>query len=288
MASLAVSISVNAQSLPFLNIPSDPENLGVGSSSVARCADAFAVDNNAASAALSDMKGDFAVTYGSWSPKNSKDALANLGGFLRFDRLAVGFSAKYMLEQPYDLFDINGAPDGSFTPIEFSAGLGVSYRIVDGLSAGVTARFASSSLAEGYNASVFCADIALMYRKGGLGLGLSIDNLGTPADYGNGASPIPSLVRAGASYSISGFTGSAQAAYLFAGSFMASAGAEYAVKDILFLRAGYQYGSGAAAIPSHASVGLGLKFVGIRINATYLLGSEAIGGSMMFGLGYGF
>lgn len=60
------------------------------------------------------------------------------------------------------------------------------------------------------------------------------------------------------------------------------------VSGIAFLRAGYHYGTQDKGLPSFASAGLGLKFAGVELNAAYLFASEALGGTMTFGLGYSF
>lgn len=60
------------------------------------------------------------------------------------------------------------------------------------------------------------------------------------------------------------------------------------VSGIAFLRAGYHYGTRDKGLPSFASTGLGLKFAGVELNAAYLFASEALGGTMTFGLGYSF
>ena len=58
-------------------------------------------------------------------------------------------------------------------------------------------------------------------------------------------------------------------------------------KDLAFLRLGYSYG-GKSAFPSYFSAGLGVKYSGFKLDATYLLGSAAIGGTLGVGLGYCF
>lgn len=60
------------------------------------------------------------------------------------------------------------------------------------------------------------------------------------------------------------------------------------VSGIVFLRAGYHYGTQDKGLPSFASAGLGVKFFGVELNAAYLFASDAIGGTMTFGLGYSF
>ena len=68
----------------------------------------------------------------------------------------------------------------------------------------------------------------------------------------------------------------------------AAAGVQYSFRDMVFARAGYHYGADKAVLPSFASAGLGVKFFGVELNVAYLFASDALGGTMTFGLGYSF
>ena len=76
--------------------------------------------------------------------------------------------------------------------------------------------------------------------------------------------------------------------YLFSGALMAGLGLEYCIVDIVSVRAGYHYGDAAKALPSFASVGLGVKFAGVHLDAAFLLASKTLGNTLMIGLGYSF
>jgi opacity protein-like surface antigen len=75
--------------------------------------------------------------------------------------------------------------------------------------------------------------------------------------------------------------------YYFEGGPAASFGAEYDFKDMVFIRAGYRYG-GNSILPSFASVGVGAKFAGIKIDAAYLFANEVIGNTTAISVGYCF
>jgi len=57
---------------------------------------------------------------------------------------------------------------------------------------------------------------------------------------------------------------------------------------MVFARAGYHYGAAKEVIPSHASLGLGVKLFGARLDFSYLLAGESLGGTLALGLGYSF
>lgn len=66
--------------------------------------------------------------------------------------------------------------------------------------------------------------MALAYKKDGFQAGLSACNLGTPVNYGGDNYAQPGIARAGAAYSLAGFTASAELDYLFSGALMFSLG----------------------------------------------------------------
>ena len=69
---------------------------------------------------------------------------------------------------------------------------------------------------------------------------------------------------------------------------MAGVGLEYGIADIVFLRGGFHYGDAVKAIPTHASLGLGLKYAGVHLDVAFLTASKAVGNSLMASLGFAF
>ena len=127
-----------------------------------------------------------------------------------------------------------------------------------------------------------------MYAKDAFSAALGVCNVGSALSYGGESYALPMFAKAGAAYSASGFTASAEVDYLFSGALMAGVGAEYCIVDIVSLRAGFHYGDAAKAIPTYASVGLGVKFAGVHLDAAYLLASKALGNTLTVSLGYAF
>ena len=283
------ALAASAQALPSLLIGADPAALATGGASVARPAGAFAVDNGAAAMSLSDKTFDVSATYGMWAPKTASNSLIGLGAFYKVsDKLALGLSGRMLRDKPYDITTAGGQITGQFSPSDLVAGLGLSYAVTDGLSLGVSARMVSSAIGESMKGTAFGADVSAMYAAGGFSGALAVCNLGSPISYGGTSYAQPMLARAGTAYCISGLTASAEVDYLFAGALMAGLGLEYCIADIVSLRGGFHYGDDAKALPTYASLGLGLQYAGIHLDVTFLTTSQTIGNSLLFGLGYAF
>ena len=176
-------------------------------------------------------------------------------------------------------FNELGTPTGKFFPSELLVGAGFAYKINAAIAVGVDVKALMAKYGENLSSNAYGADVSFAYSAKGLTAGVSVRNIGAK---------LPMLIRASGEYLVSGFRASAEVNYLLSGAIMASVGAEYGIKDMVFLRAGYHYGDAAKAVPSFASCGLGLKFFGVKLNAGYLLGSKTLGGTMLFGLGYEF
>lgn len=286
-----VAAPLFAQTYSAMLQGSDPESFSLGAATLARPANARSAGDNAAAMAISGRKMAVGASYSMWSPKVVGSKIAGIGGWGKIgDKFAIGLDAKYAMGKPYDITDELGWSEKQFAPKDINANLGVSYAIIDGLSVGVSAKFVSSTLADKYSATAFGADVSVAFRKGGLGAAIAVCNLGSSLRYGSSKETValPSMAKAGVSYSIVGLTASAEVDYMFKGGLMAGLGLEYAIKDIAFIRAGYHYGDAEKAMPSFASVGLGVKFFGVELNAAYLLASPVLGNTMMFGAGYSF
>lgn len=284
-----MAASLHAQTMGFLNINSDPVAAGMASTSVAASADAFAPSNNMASSALSSSTMAVAASYSLWQPKAQNAGIISASGFYKIgDRLAVGADFKNLAGKEYKLITGGGNSNGTFTPRDMAIGLGASYGFAGGFAAGLKLKFASSQLAPDAKAATVAADLSVKYEADSFHAGLSLDNLGGKVSYGSDSYSLPMMVRGGAAYSVAGLTGNAELSYLLNGGVMASLGAQYSVKDIVFVRAGFHYGDSAKAIPSYGSLGLGFSYAGFGLNAAYILSSGAVGNSIFFGIGYSF
>lgn len=283
-------LALPAQNIPSLFVGANPETAALASSTLSRDATYYSPEENAAAMSLSDKRFSIGGSYAMWSPKVADNSVVGAGAFYRFsDKIAFGFGGKYISGKSMDIMSSSGVTTGTFSPADIIGTVAVSYSFAEGLSAGVTGRFVSSAISSDVSGSAFMGDISLAYVSPvGVRASAAVCNLGSGIDYGNGSYSSDSMAKVGASYSIAGLTASLQADYLFSGAFMAGLGVEYGFKDIAFIRCGYHYGDSAKAVPSYASLGLGVSYVGISLNAAYLLASESLGGTMLFGLLYSF
>ena len=275
---LCAAFATRAQNAPSLFIPSDPERL-----SMACC------ELSAAHKALDNNSFDSYISYGIWSPSIVNNNLLSAGAGIDFSRLHLSFKGKYLADrEPGILYNEMGTPMGESKSAELCMEVGAAYRIAEKFSAGLSMSFLNSALSSDTKASAFMANISGAYRSGSLDAHLALNNLGTPLRYGSSTVSLPICLMGGAGYEIADFArAEAELAYVFSGQIMASAGIELNYNKMAFLRAGYHFG-GDKALPSFIACGLGLQLMGIKVNASYLLGSETLSGTIMFGLGYSF
>ena len=287
---LAGAMSTKAQDYSSLLLNLDPASLAKGSTSFVTSAGAYLAGQNAAAMSLSDKKMSIGAGYCLLPEKIGGGNAASLGTYYKTKSgFAFGLGANYMASAQISGAGEGGAPLESFKSSDINAHLGLSYRIVKGLSLGVSAKFVHSALTPSLSSIAFGADVNLAYRYKGLSAALGVANLGSKLKYGESEVSLPAMARLGLAYSVFGLQVSAEVDQLFSGGTMAGAGLEYNLLDILFFRAGYHFSSPTkAAGASFASVGLGARFAGIELNVSYLLASESMAGMLAFGLGYSF
>jgi len=270
--------SVSAQNLPFMNYNETVRTLSTGGAS----------GTNGALGSLYDGKGAFGIGFVPAIGSGSGDAILRAGGFGKIGKFSAGAGATVNFQKPYEMYSAAGAPQGTFNPMEWNATLCASFRILPFLSVGVAGRMISSKLSPEAKANGFTADISILLKKEVFTVGLSAGNLGTGMDYGNGKVLPPSYAGVDASFFKGGFKALAGASYYFAGSFSGSIGVQYGVKDVFFVRGGYHYANGTNVLSSFCSGGLGVKFVGINLDVSYLYFPSGKKSALGFGLGYSF
>ena len=286
-----------AQALPFVAAEYSPGALGKGGiSSVETSSIAYASFSNAAAVPFSDLKGDFAAGYTLWQPTLSKVNIISAAGAYNINGkvgIAAGFS--YGLHPGYEAFDEAGTGKGEFKPSDMMLNLGISWRFVDWLALGVNLEYAGQKLTENHKYGAFSTDLFLMTKVKGFKGAVGLSNLGTKVKSAGGDKfALPASLTAGLGYDVI-FSGkhkmeaNVEVDYYFHKAFAASIGAGYTFNDMVAVRAGYSYG-GKSVIPSFASLGLGLKFAGVTLDAAYLVADSAspMRNTLSFGLGYRF
>ena len=273
---VAALSAASAQSMSALLIPTDARSMSMAASTVA-------LEPSA--------KLDAEAFWGKWAPKSADDMMAGLDAWYKVsDKFALSVDGTYFKDRPYDVTTAEGKITGTFTPNEMLFGIGGDFFASEALSIELKAKMFMSTLASDLKGNAFGADLVVRYHAGCFNVAAGARNLGTPIKYGSSKSSyaMPMMATLGGSYANSGFTAAVEADYLFSGALMAGLGLEYCVKDIVSIRAGYHYGDAQKALPSFASLGLGAKFAGVKLNFAYMLASENIGGSLLLGLGYSF
>jgi len=278
IAALAVlSTGVFAQNTALLNSYTDAQSAAIGGSTAAIGATAYAVTNNPAAMSLYDGKSQIGASYGSWAPKLVKFGSIGAAGFVKLGKFALGADFKYFLEPAYNTYSAAGTPISTFKPSDLGVALGASYGIGEKFSIGLTAKILSSKISEATSKTAFGMDLMGMFKSGGLSVAAGVSNLGSKAG----------AVKAGAAYTIAGFTATADGQYIFSGGYMASIGAQYCIADIVTPRVGYHLGSGNYAVGSFLSAGLGLNLGKFRINGSYFITGD-LANTFCAGLGVAF
>lgn len=284
---LAFPVFLRAQesaALPFMAIDRNPVTSAMGG------AQATSALYNPAATPLTGS--DVVVSFQSWAPTSVKTTHINLLGGMKLGKLGINLQAAYQAGAAYDLYDAAGTVRGSFTPSDLLVGIGAGFAFSESLSAGLNVKFAQSTLASDYKNSAVAGDIFVMYSQGSLKATAGVASLGTPVKSGDVSYPIPASVKAGASYDLpfgsSAVNLAADFDYFLIGGIGLGVGAQYDWNKMVFVRAGYHLGSGKSPIPSHASVGLGFRFAGFHIDASYLTASQALGNTLAVGVGYAF
>ena len=292
----AVSSARGGEALPFTRMVTDPALGGMaGAGFVSDCGAACTALGCSAGAAFSKEKGSVLASYMVAKPSGT-EYVSFSGGAHLSSVVGLYVGATYGMCKPYDLYDEAGCLCGTFTPNELFGGVGLSFKIAEFLSAGVNARLASQKIAQGSSCKAFCGDIYAACRVGSFRAALGAMNLGTSvAGTDGGTYSLPSSLRLGLGFALnpdgsrSRLEVNADADYYFESGFAFAGGASYSYADYIIVRAGYRYG-GATVIPSYASVGLGTRIKGFRLDAAYALplSGSTFSGTLSVGLGWNF
>ena len=297
-ALLFAATQISAQSVPFLNITSDPHAAAMAGNTLTIGENAFTASNNASAMAFSSTKYRIAGSYNTWQPDFMNNSITGFSGYANLgEKWAIGIAGKMFGYQSYEITDSYGNPKGEFTPKESAFEGAVAYRISENISAGVNLRSISSKLSKDGSASTIGADVSVTYKKGNTTLAAAVTNLGGSMDYGSKSTyDLPSMVKFGGAYMFNiaeeqKLSVNLEGDILMNDSaFMAGAAVEYSLKNTLNLRAGYHMGN-EEAIPSYASLGFGLNFKAFNIDAAYLMGggeNSILNGSFGVSLGLKF
>lgn len=271
---------------------------------------AFAAESNIAAVPFADLTlVDAGLSYNLYAPSSVAGFSAvNAGAAFKFaKRFAVALSGGYNMGRPYQIVSQDGIRTGEFKPSAFKISAGIAAKVFEnnstGFSLGANFRYATDALLYDSKAAAFTADVYAMLKWKGLGITAGVASVGSYLKSEAPGVSLPASARLGLGYTADFaqkhlLNAMLDMDYYFAGTFAAALGLQYGFKDMLFVRAGYRYagapkynkegGKYCAPVPSHASVGLGVKFFGVKIDVAYLFGNPSIANTLCLGLGYRF
>lgn len=237
-------------------------------------------------AAIPFTGSDVQLSYQRWAPSVAKANHLNLLSGIRIGkRVGVGLTVGYQMGEEFAL------PSGQFfMPSELLVGLGAGVAFTDYLSLGVNAKYARQGLTPDVAYQAFAADAFLLFNMAGFCATAGVASVGTPVKAADGERyALPSSAVVGLGYGFDfGLSLQADSNIYFAGGFAFAGGVQYGWKDIVFARVGYHYGSPTAPVPSYLALGLGVKFIGIHLDVSYLTASPALANTFTIGVGYSF
>lgn len=292
-----ISASPGSEAMPFTRVTHDPVSASMGGTSIVRTSGmAWSSYSNAAAIPYSNETFDVAASYQLWQPSGnpvnniSAGGAWNAGG--KFG-LSAGFT--YGAGQKYDTVNSSGQVTGNFTPSEMQVNIGLAWKFLPFLSLGANVKYLNMTLAEGSGYGAVSSDIFLMTKLAGWRIAAGVSSIGSKVTSAGGEKfRLPASVTLGAGYGHvfgdrHGLDIMAEADWYMSGTASVSAGASYTYNDLVSVRAGYRYG-GDSVIPSYASVGAGVEFLGIRIDAAYLIatGNSLLKNTFTVGAGFSF
>lgn len=273
---------VSAQTVPFLNLGYNAEQMAMGST--------YATANGAAVFSENSIA---EISYFNWQPKASNSTMVGLNAAVKAgSRIAVLVDGKFNAFPEIQGFDSFGNPSGTIKSGQMYAAVGAAYAITESIGAFAKAKFVSDKLTDDAKAAAVCADLGFNYHIEGLDMALAVSNIGSKLNYGVSSYSLPMMVKAGAVKTIDAGEKcavklAADAGYILsAKSLSAGIGAELKLVDMIDIRAGYHVGTEAE--PSYASVGLGVDVSSLKFSAAYLIGPEETGNTIAATLGFAF
>lgn len=278
------STAAQAQTASFLDVNPDPVAMSVAGTGTVMEATPFAMWNNIAATALDDRTLQVGAAYSLWQPSYTSNHVAAVAGYGRVAKfMTVSASVKYFSHKPYDVTDgVTGAVTGSFTPMDLQAGIGLGFKILPILSLGANVNYVHSDIGGPKKGGAVSADFGALLDLKFLRVGVTAANIGSRLDYGGTTTySLPANVKLGVG-TIQRFGPEdrhAVAVNLEGGmtfeqsAFFAGVGAQYVFNDFVRVAFGYHYGDkDKLTAGSYASFGAGIKFMGISVNAAYILG----------------
>ena len=281
---MIIPIIASAQSVSFINTPSDARTGAMGNAGYALSGSSFVTHHNSASAFSPEYQNSAGVSYMSWHPDVSNHSQINAGAHFRTgENVSIAVGYKHNTLTDIERYDENGNNLGNFTPKENAVDLGVAIRTSEKFAVSLDIRYIGSDMGAKIKGSAVAFNINSIYSVNNLNLAFGLSNIGSKINYGYDKYDLPATVKAGAAYQHifekHCFTFSGEIDYRLMPAnycgFMGGLGLEYLLNNTLALRAGYHASDQLKTGPSYGSLGAGVNFAGLNLNVAYwLAGSD--------------
>lgn len=203
--------------VPFITIAPDSRGGSMGDMGVASHPDVNSQHWNVAKYPFMEDDGGLSISYTPWLRQIIPDInLAYLSTYFKPTReQVVSGSLRYFSLGQITFTDMQGTPQGQYTPFEMAVDAGYSRLFTDHFSGGVAFRYIHSNLTSGQEIEgaesrpgiAVGADLGFYYENelrlsgndAGYAWGINLSNMGTPVSYTADAErmPIPSNLRLG-------------------------------------------------------------------------------------------
>lgn len=287
-----------AQDMALLStrIINDPVNMAMAGAGAASSGNiSMSAFGNAATMGFYNGKLDAQASFGKWAPNGFMSSRTSFGVAGSLSKLfSLSLAGVYGSDHKYDLIDDFGIKYGTFKPYDMMVGAGVGITPSPNFGIGLNLRYGMEKIYDDTSLQAIMIDASFMYHTDGLNVSAGVRSLGPKViDQADNQFSLPSAVNLSAYYSLNVSEGNVVGAgldgnYFLSGGFAASAGVQYSWNDIIFARAGYHYGTSSASLPQFLGLGIGIKYLGVSANVSYLTLNKAIGNTVALSLGYSF
>nr|WP_321452784.1 PorV/PorQ family protein [uncultured Carboxylicivirga sp.] len=289
-----ISINIFAQSVSVLSVPVDARSVAMGNTYLTS-SQSNGIYSNMAAYAMEDNKLEIGYNYRPWASDltdgysfNSFTA-AYSAGFKHY--FSLGY--KSFAEPDFDISDNNGNVTGSYSPGDYTLGLGYAYKLNDVSAVSVTLNYLNSDLSEENSATAFFADLGFKSKFKQLNYGVMVRNLGSKLSYENSEIALPLTFAAGVGYEKvfsenHSLTGQLDAAYLNGddeSGQTVGVGLEYSYKTLVDIRTGYHSSNEEVGL-SFYSLGCGVKLAGFHLDFAYLMADNALKNNYSFSIAW--
>ena len=289
-----------SEAFPMSLIRKDPSAMGLGGANMASTSSmAWSSFENSAKIPFIANKFDAQASYLDWQVEGAPSKSLCIGATFKItDKMGLSLGAVRSTWGEMSTYSNTGVFEGKYTPNYFQTNVGFGCKILPYLSLGLDARLLHYSISDDSSMSGVGADLLFMTdfsftKIQGLKAAAGITQMGIVSSDDAKTYKLPSAFTLGASYATvfgenHGLEANVDANYFFnSSSSDVSLGCQYCFKKIAFARLGYHLG-GSSAVPSFATLGLGVRFFGVKLDAAYVIGSGGLKNSIIFGLGYSF